>query len=74
MEISRSAIRDYYVENRVSYTQPSYKYADKRTPAQHLKEKTVWVLRTVKELMLNRTLIYFDETTCNMWQRRSRIW
>ena len=39
-----------------------------------MEKKCSFVFKLVSELMKDRKCIYFDETSCHLWMRKSKVW
>ena len=67
-----STLSLFYRKNKVNYRVVKYQFSRAReTPISDVQRFVVDLARRVK---LNQNIVYFDETSCNMWMRKRMSW
>ena len=76
MKIHRKALSRIYKQNNVRFKSAKYHFALPRnvTKEEKQREQEKFVLQHVSWLEDERDILYFDESSCNLWQKRLKVW
>lgn len=62
----------FYRRHRVTYRVVKYEFSRaKKVPLQEIQNFVVGLARRIEQ---NQNIVYFDETSCNMWMRKRYSW
>jgi hypothetical protein len=72
--MSKFTLGNYYKQLKVGYLKTHSTFYSARSEEETVNLRVQYIRKIVSHLKNNRTLVYMDETTTDMWAIRNKIW
>lgn len=74
--ITRRTLSNIYKRHGVGHLKPSYKWhlGSTCTEVDYADRKRVFCTKLLGHMRARRQIVYLDETSTHMWEKRSRVW
>lgn len=67
-------LANFYRKYGVKYVQPKYIIASSDSDEVRLKKQQGFIVRLIEEIQAGSEILYFDETSLNLWAHRRKVW
>lgn len=73
--ITRTTLANIYKRNGIRNLKPGYKWhLGKTTEEEYASKKSIFLKTLLRLMNEGKQIIYLDETSTHMWEKRSRVW
>ena len=72
MNVAPLTLSQFYRRNKVTYRVVKYEFSRARKVP--LEQTQAFVVELARRIEKGQNVVYFDETSCNMWMRKRYTW